>query len=262
MDNSAVVEFDLAINVARQALYRIGAWSLHDPQAGTWDRLSEFRNDALPLDATALIRGLPEAVPKELGLGERPLIDLDLGPVFDRLPFSRAGLNAAFERTFGLLVSAACPPYETEYIDSKSTFQRSNTLADVSGFYRAFGLTPSREHPERHDHIALELEFMAHLLGMERQAAESDANRRKEYLEVCRAAQSRFLSEHLAWWIPTFAKLLKHQDPGGFYEAVGSFLAAWIPAERALLNVDVQSRPASPSMEARPENCDGCQLAT
>lgn len=229
---SQAVDFDLAVNLARQSLYRVAAWSLFDPRAGSWDRLNEIRFDRRPYEAAALIRQLSTAHPVELGPGERPLSDLDPQPLLERLPVSQQDHNAEYEATFGLLVSAACPPYETEYINGKLDFQRSNTLADVSGFYRAFGLTGTSQHPERHDHIALELEFMAFLLGMERQAAEGDPRRREQRLSVCREAQSRFLQEHLAWWAPAFAKLLGRQDRSGFYSAVGIFLAALIPTER------------------------------
>jgi TorA maturation chaperone TorD len=256
------VDYDPAVNMARQSLYRIAACSLFDPLSGSWDQLNELRSDPVPPEAAALIRGLPEARPAELGPGERPLANLDPRPLLDRLPVSRQAHNAEYEATFGLLVSAACPPYETEYINGKFDFQRSNNLADVSGYYQAFGLTGSRAHPERQDHIALELEFMAFLLGMERQAADGDRAQREERLSVCREAQSRFLHEHLAWWVPAFAKLLCHQDRNGFYSAVGTYLAALIPAERALLNVGTQSRRVTPSPPERPEACEGCALAT
>ncbi|MEI2723972.1 MAG: molecular chaperone TorD family protein [Verrucomicrobiota bacterium] len=147
-------------------------------------------------------------------------------------PIHRERLNAEYERTFGLLVSGACPPYETEYVDSKFTFQRSNSLADISGYYQAFGLAISDQHPERPDHVVLELEFVAHLLGLERQAAVEDSDRRAEHLQVCRDAQARFLGEHLAWWTPAFAKLLGCANQNGFYAAAGVFLAALIPAGR------------------------------
>jgi TorA maturation chaperone TorD len=256
------VDYDPAVNFARQSLYRIAAWSLFDPLSESWVQLNLLRSDPVPAEAAALIRRLPEARPAELGPGERPLADLDPRPLLDLLSVSRQAHNADYEATFGLLVSAACPPYETEYINGKFDFQRSNNLADVTGYYQAFGLTGSRAHPERQDHIALELEFVAFLLGMERQAADGDRAQREKRLSVCREAQSRFLREHLAWWVPAFAKLLCHQDRNGFYSAVGTFLAALIPAERALLNVGVQSRPESPSPPERPEDCEGCALAT
>ncbi len=148
---------------------------------------------------------------------------------------SPSRLNEAYERTFGLLVSGTCPPYETEYVNSKFTFQRSQQLADVSGFYTAFGLEPSSQHPERQDHIVLELEFMAFLLGLERRAAESDELESGERVAVCRDALERFLEQHLAWWVPTFSKLLSMEDPEGYYGALARFLAAFVPAERALL---------------------------
>jgi TorA maturation chaperone TorD len=212
------------------------------------------------LDASALVRDEPAAVVDELARGELPLARLDAAEVLAALPCAGEALNAAYETTFGLLVSSPCPPYESEYVDSKFTFQRSQVLADVAGFYRAFGVDPSEEHPERHDHIVLELEFMALLVEMERRAEESAGPREIERGAVCRAAQQKFLTEHLAWWTPAFARLLARENPGGFYASVGSFLMALIPAERALLGVATPPKPANPTTIERPEECDGCVL--
>ncbi len=251
---------DPAVLMARQTLYRFAALTLLDPKAGGWEQLDALREDALLSEAANLIRDLPEATLRKLGPGEHPLSKLDPDPVLNRLPHTRDKLNEEFENTFGLLVSNACPPYETEYINSKYAFQRSNTLADVSGFYRAFGLTTSTTHPERPDHIVQELEFMAFLLGLERQAYSCDAAIRQQRLEVCREAQARFLREHLSWWAPAFARLLSHEDPGGFYDQAGVFLAALIPAERALLGVESTAQHTEPSPLERPEACEGCEL--
>lgn len=258
-------EFDPALSLARQSLYRFAALSLLDPRAGAWRHLNDARRRRLICEAAELIRAEPNANPSELGLGERRLADLDPQCVIDRLPSTPEDFNDAYEQTFGLLVSNACPPYETEYINSKFTFQRSNTLADVSGFYRAFGLQPSDRHPERPDHIVLELEFMATLLGMERKAVQTAGSVEAARVAVCRDAQRRFLQEHLAWWVPTFARLLMHEGRGGFYEAVGLWLAALIPAERGMLKVMFVSpgdRHVVPSPIKRPEACDGCQLVS
>jgi len=254
------IDFDPAINLARQTLYRFAALPFVDPKVGAWNDLQSLRDAPVLLDAAALLRSLPEASPAKLGLGELPLADLDPRRVLERLPDSQPALNVEYENTFGLLVSSECPPYETEYIGSKFDFQRSNGLADISGFYRAFGLTIADGHPERPDHLVLELEFMASLLGLERRAHD-DSNLRLQRLSICRDAQSRFLREHLAWWVPAFAKLLNAGNANGFYAAAGNFLAALIPAERGLLGLPPVSRGAAPSTVEQPELCEGCQLA-
>jgi TorA maturation chaperone TorD len=255
--------FDPALNSARQMLVRFAALSFVDPAAGSWPKLQQLRSDPSLLAAAAkLIRKLPVVQAQPLGLGERPPRKLDPLAVLERLPASTEALNEAYERTFGLLVSGPCPPHETDYIDSKHAFQRSNALADVNGFYRAFGLTTSQLRPERPDHAALELEFHAFLLGHERRAAgELATEAQRERLQVCREAQRRFLSEHLAWWTPAFARLLERETAGGFYEPVARFLAALIPAERAWLDVPPPPRFLVPSAPERPEACETCQLA-
>ncbi len=254
--------FDPLVNAARQAMYRFAALSFLDPRRGSWDQLSALRGDARLLCGAALIRSLAEARPHEVGLGESPLEMLDPLLALNALPSSEQELNTQYERIFGLVISGNCPPYETEYINSKYTYQRSHALADISGFYRAFGLAPSRGNPERPDHIVLELEFMASLLRLERLAAEGDAKLRGDRQQVCRDAQARFLHEHLVWWVPSFVRLLVNADRQSFYAAAGAFLVALIPAERALLGVAPASHPVGPNAIERPETCAGCGLVS
>jgi TorA maturation chaperone TorD len=247
--------------LARQCLYRFAALTLLDPRRGAWQQLNALRGSQALFGAAALARDGAGDPPGGLARGERPLVDLDPENVLAKLPSTAEDLNAEFERVFGLLVSSDCPPYETEYVNSKFTFQRSNGLADVAGFYRAFGLEPSARYPERHDHIVLELEFMAHLSGLAHLAETSEDPSQEDRLDVCRRAQRRFLGEHLAWWAPAFAMLLARRAGTGFYEAVARFLSAWIPAERANLDVRISSPSVGPSSIERPEECEGCAVA-
>lgn len=259
--NTPAASFDAAANLARQAVYRFAAISFSDPQHGAWEHLSALQSDALLVEAAALTREMHGTDSPKLGIGERPTIELDPQRVLDRLPRSRRELNSQFEATFGLLVSSSCPPYETEYINSKFAFQRSNTLADISGYYRAFGFEVAERHPERPDHIVLELEFMIALLSLERQAADANSNQPSERQLICRDAQRSFLQAHLAWWAPVFAKLLRRAGDEGFYAAAGALLAALIPAERTTFGIPATSQPVAPTREASAELCEGCQLA-
>jgi TorA maturation chaperone TorD len=255
-------EFDVAMSMARQAIYRFLALSFLDPRAGSWEHLLGLRSSPLLQEASELVRRRHGAGTVTLARGERPIDELRPEAMLAKLPTAAHELNAQYEQTFGLLVSSNCPPYETEYIHSKLVYQRSNALADVAGFYHAFGVEPSRQRPDRHDHIVNELEFMAYLIGLERQAAEDRPADWRERQAVCHDAQRRFLAEHLSWWTPTFARLVGLRSPDRFYDAAAQLLAAWIPAERSLLGVAPTSTESiTPSSIERPELCEGCALA-
>lgn len=252
---------DPAVNRARCVLYRLTALALADPRTGSWARLIEPATRLLAGEALAVLRDEPQATAVPLARGEKRLDETDITRLFDALPDSEGALNALYEGSFGLLVSSTAPPYESEYVDGKLSFQRAHLLADVAGYYRAFGLEPSTAHPERPDHVALELEFMATLLDLEQQAAACCSPEALEQQSICRDAQRQFVTDHLAWWLPAFAALLRREVVHGFYAEVADLLAALIAAERALLSVPPPHVAPQPSRIDRPEECDGCALS-
>ena len=244
------------LNTARAALYRFTSLAFRDPKtAPTWNLLNDPDSRQCVLAAGELVRETFRDVPIELGLGEHACTALDVDDVLNRLPASTEQLNAQFEQTFGLVVAGSCPPYETEYINGKLTFQRSHHLADISGYYRAFGLQPAAGSTERFDHVSLELEFLGALIRLEQQPGLEN-----ERADLCRTAQSRFLKDHAAWWLPGFARLLGRERPDSFYAAAGRLLASFLPLERTLLGVEPATQPIGLSPALPSEDCEGCLL--
>jgi DMSO reductase family type II enzyme chaperone len=126
-----------------------------------------------------------------------------------------------------------CPPYEGAYGPPRLA-GKAALLADIAGFYRAFGLQPSAGQPEVEDHLGAELEFMSALAFKEAWAI---AQGHAEGREVTREAQRAFLAEHLAPWAPAFAARVAAAAPPGFYPAAAALLEAWLAAECARLQV-------------------------
>jgi len=246
----------VALDVARECVYRFLAAALSDPWSGRWQLLFEHESHALVRAAADLLRR-EAAADSTPGIGELAAEHLDFARLLDRLPQTASELRAEYDRTFGLILCRECPPYETEYHPAEETFFRSQQLADIASFYRAFGLEPSRTRPERPDHVALELEFMAFLLTKKRLAGES-TDEAINKSEVCVDALAKFFREHLAWWLPAFATGLRRKAEDGFYAAVGEVLAALLPMERAHLHVAAPRLPLQPALIEQPEEQSGC----
>lgn len=253
---------DLAVLLARRACYRLVALALADPRTGAWDELADPLTWELVAQAAEILRDEDAAVARPLGPGERPIADLNPASMLARRPRSAGEFNEMYEISFGLLGGSKCPAYETEYVPSKHDFQRSNMLADVAGFYQAFGLQCSTSHPDRPDHVTLQCEFVAQVLGLQWRALQGGTPDAKSQAEICQQAIRRFLQEHLVWWCPAFAKLLSHQNPGGFYDAVAHFLAALVACERAIAGIELPKQPVEPSSIESPDECSGCELAS
>jgi putative dimethyl sulfoxide reductase chaperone len=111
-------------------------------------------------------------------------------------------LQELHRQIFGLTGSLC---YETEY-GLPHEFRQSQELADIAGFYKAFGYKAGGTMRERPDHLAVELEFMHLLCIMEAKALSSG---QLEEAHVCQDAQRSFLKDHLGSWIGLFSQAIE-----------------------------------------------------
>ncbi len=254
-----------AVDLAREGLYRFLAAALRDPRSESGQMLGDPQSQRLVCDAADLLRSEAEDTPLPLGFGEMPVEALDARPLCgllspDPSPLAPYFLCREFDRVFGLTPPRECPPFETEFHRNGEPFFCAQQMADIAGFYRAFGLEPSRLLSGRPDHLVLELEFMAFVLMKKRlalAAAEQDPAL-AEHVLVCDEAQGKFFTDHLAWWVPLFATGLRRRAGDGFFVAVGELLAAFMPLERQRFGAPAPRLPMEAPVTAPPEEPSGC----
>jgi len=153
--------------------------------------------------------------------------------------------------------SPDCPTFETAYFSSDA-IQQTNRMADIAGFYRAFGVD-TRSGGFRPDELSVELEFMSFLCQKEAYAAEHlGAPRVKQSAK----AQRMFLGEHLGRWGAAFGRRVSSRaTPGSFYHVAGLALAAWIGDDCALLGTKPEEVSGDPSTDWREPISHGPEFA-
>lgn len=257
MSTIALIATGSEVDLAREALYRFLGAAVLEPRYRGWELLEDSATRTLACAAAELLRS--ERVVGPLGPGELPPELCTLEPLCQAVEDGHAALQEEYTRIFGLVPTKECPPYETEYYPTGDPFFRVQQMADVAGFYRAFGLETSSVLHERPDHLALELEFMAILLMRRRLAAT------EEEATTCAKAEHDFFVDHLAWWVPAFASGLRHIGGSGFYAALGQALGAFMPLERARLGVEPPRQPlhmAAQEKSEESEECAGCGVGS
>jgi len=214
--------------LARSRVYAyLGAW-LRYPDEASWSALARPEERAGFAEACDALgeRAPYRALPRHRG--GLPLEGLD-GP---------EALAERYAAVFGHTISKTCPPYETEY-GNLHLFQQSDHLADLAGFYRAFGVAAEAGR-ERLDHIAIELEFLYLLTFKEARALEEG---KAEAAALCRDAQAAFVEDHIGRWAPVFARRLERADPEGPFAAAARLLADFIGAEAQALAAEAEPAP-------------------
>lgn len=140
------------------------------------------------------------------------------------------------------------PPYETSHAGGGAA-----DLADIAGFYRAFGVTLAGDKP---DHLVAEVEFVALTLAKEAYArAHGD-----ERAEICASARARFLRERLGTWTDAFAAAVEGHHPDTVWSHLARATALCVRAEARECGVEPLVRRGAPGTGAWPSGMPGPQV--
>jgi TorA maturation chaperone TorD len=203
--------------LARSLVYRLLSQTFSYPMPAA---VAALREEDLPL-ALAHADALPPETRDRVRSLAAALDDVDT-----------AELEIDYRGVFSHVHSADCPMFETDY-GARDVWRQSNTLADIAGFYRAFGI---REHGERPDHVSAELEFLHLVVYKQAWALARDD---PEHADRCADAERAFLTDHVLRWVPGFAARAVALGDAGPYGAAARLTDAMLRAEAERLGVRI-----------------------
>ena len=244
-------EHEIDVAICRAILYDVLAMSLRPPTRNMLSRLEAEGASETVLDAARTLEGADKSPPVTPAV--QRLFEALRGSALDALGESYRGL-------FGHTAHGQVPPYESEY-GAGDVFRQAQELADIGGFYRAFGLEMARSCHERNDHIAAECEFLSLLATKE---AYDVVEGNVESYEAVRKAEQLFLRDHAARFGRAFARSLARNAGHALYRAAGELCFDFLTSECSRFGV----APGRELLELRPTvvaeppmACGGCELA-
>lgn len=164
-----------------------------------------------------------------------------------------ANLQAEYGRLF--LGDAPCPLHETAYGDGRRIAGRSVELADIQGFYAAFGVDLAESNPDLPDHLCTELEFYSLLLV--KQAYALNCNWPLRY-RLSRRAATAFLEQHLGRWVGALVCNLAEHRAAAPYLGLAKLLDAVVKRRCRRLRVSpplLEARLSYDAMQAESFDC-------
>lgn len=149
----------------------------------------------------------------------------------------------------GLFLKGEVSPYECTYVPPS---RMSQELADIAGFFTAFGLQPGKD---RQDHLVSELEFMA-LLCLKESVAVGNGSRTNA--EVCQDAEVKFLKDHLGRWVGVFRRLLADKAGSPVYPRLSAVVHKVVTSDAAYLGLTLDEIREVPEDDA--QGLPGCGI--
>lgn len=215
--------------LAKAVVYRTFSVAFQEPTRDRLRDMGAFDGFSLFIEALRCVEA-PEGA-GALEAAVRPLTAVPVGDV--------DALAGQYWRVFGHTTRGLVCACETEFGDDNK-FQQPHQLADIAGYYLAFGLTPPSASEARLDHVACECEFLeflnrkqARLLAMDLEG-EGD----QETLDVTAQAERTFLRDHLGHFGRAFGTSLAADGVGMFYGAFGSIFLRFLDAVCARAGVE------------------------
>lgn len=159
------------------------------------------------------------------------------------------------ESILGHTARGRVPAHELEYGEAHSR-REPQELADIMGYYGAFGLKMSDGLFERGDHVCVECEFMHYVLYKEFVASGDQA---WAEATICGDASRSFLADHLARWLPPFTKRLSKASDGLLGKAA-KFAHEFVGCDCRSLGIEVgpDGLPVRAVKENEDSGCVSC----
>jgi DMSO reductase family type II enzyme chaperone len=180
------------------------------------------------------------AAARESGLRAGHHFFRELSRAADALPDALAALQCQHNALYSS--GSVCPQQESDFVACHA-FQKTDVMADVAGFYRAFGLRVSQAQRELPDVLGSELEFL-HVVAHKEARAIAEGHR--EATDICRSAYRKFLAEHLAVWVGAYRARMESSPAGRFYVALARLTECFVTAQRIGPKSSPLTPPAAP----------------
>lgn len=228
--------------LGRSKLYLLVSWSLLYPEDDEF--LNYLQSGEFVEDGRSAVEGLSAALAgmggekarQKLAALLKHLSAIEQWVSTECTHWTLSDLQAEHRRVFSNVITLDCPPYETLF-GNDHVFGQAHMMADIAGFYKAFGLELSRDIHERLDHLSVELEFMHFLAYKESYARCHDG---AEKTQIVVDAQKKFVKEHLGRWVPLFSRMLMKKADTGFFRYMAEFTADCVEFDVAYLGVNPQ----------------------
>lgn len=101
-------------------------------------------------------------------------------------------------------------------------------LADISGFYNAFGYPEEDIDNKPPDHICKELGYLSFMFAKEAHALYKEDT---EAAETCSQARTKFIKEHLLEWSTSFVENVSENAPDSFFSKAAALMNEAVEAE-------------------------------
>lgn len=150
-----------------------------------------------------------------------------------------------------------CSPREGSW-NLQGVMNRPALLADVAGFYAAFGVRVGDVLGDSEDHIAAELEFLSFL---SLKLAYAMAENNEEGAAVVQDATRAFWSDHLGRFVLPFTRNLEETTTEEFYRASARLLREWAKSESRRLDVTLAETAERAARTAIEADCLVCPMS-
>lgn len=147
---------------------------------------------------------------------------------FPELKAEQAVLAREYDRLFR---ASEIWLYVTEYL-ARNEFQRSNYLADIMGFYYAFGVEPDND---RADNLTSAFEFMYYLIFKALYASQQQHDQQKVNVMVCLDALRAFFGDYVYLPARKISSAVLSKTRHQFYRMMAQELLEFLEKEKKVL---------------------------